>query len=72
MQCCRAHPELHGGGRDGFAGSHESDCSQANPAGNGRGMDEASQRRPNLHTFSGNQTMGQVITSAESIGLVLK
>ena len=26
MQCCCAQPELHGPGRDGFAGSHERDC----------------------------------------------
>ena len=34
-----------------------------NSAGNGRGMGEASQRRPNLRTVSGNQTMGQVKVS---------
>jgi hypothetical protein len=31
-----------------------------NSAGNGRGMDEASQRRPDLHPKSGNQTVGHV------------
>ena len=32
-----------------------------NSAGNGRGMEEASQRRPDLHTVLGNQTAGHVI-----------
>ena len=45
MKCCCAHTELHGSGRDGLAGSHERDCSQAKLGGEWRGMEEASQKK---------------------------
>ena len=49
----------------GFPARTSATARRRNSAGNGRGMDEASQRRPNPHTVAGNQTIGQVKVSTK-------
>jgi Cu+-exporting ATPase len=55
-----AHPQLDSRSSDRLTSANERHSAHPELSGKGLGMDEASQREPDPHTISGNQTIGHV------------